>query len=700
MKRPEDELKKMSENIEIPESLKPENMMKKLQSKVHRDTLQDEEMKKEAWCKKKNVKKIFSVGVAIAAAAAIAMTGIFYGKDFFGKSKQAVFDNSSSSIENYSLKHYTNRSEVIDKIYQVSKVDHTAGSADKESNSVMTDEMNAESAQDAARGSGIDEYYHNNDQEEGVQEADYVLTDGKAIYSLGSDNKIHIAILNGTELSQTVQLNLHSELEKLEDVQGKETNIYNEKFYLGEDKLMVTFSSYNYGDEWYSYDSDEVPVLEDVAYLVNNNSTYIFVYDISNPATPKLQDWHKVDGDMVSSRVHDGYLYLITNRMLYEHMANPSKEVIEKTCIPKIDDKEIDLERIYLDELDTQTRYEIVSSFEIQDDGIKLTDVIATACVYSEQTYVSEKNIYAIAGYYDTDAYKSEIHKISYEKGTLKLEASAIVDGIIRNQFSLDEYQGYLRVVYTKYGEEDVNALSIMNENMEEVSRIDNIAVGEEIKSARFYENIVYFVTFENTDPLFVADLTDVSAPRIVGELNMPGFSEYLHKWDENTLLGVGNDAEEDGTVKGLKLSLYDVSSLTEPFVKFDYTAEHVYRDSIDYKDMMIAPEKSLIGMTVTAYDMNYEEQDGEVYQYMEPLNTTYTVYKIDGTTVEDVFEYEYQDEDAEKGEDNYDDYVYWDGNFYRGVYVGEYLYIVTIDKGVAVVDMNDYSVVSEIDFN
>ena len=180
---------------------------------------------------------------------------------------------------------------------------------------------------------------------------------------------------------------------------------------------------------------------------------------------------------------------------------------------------------------------------------------------------------------------KSEIIKIRYGNGIFTGIAAGTVSGIVDDSFSLDEYKGNLRVLTSYWGTlnkslfevfSDLfgldyyddrqwvrhNALYVLGEDMRAIGRIADIAEGEEIKSARFFGDTAYFVTFERTDPLFTADLSDPRSPKIIGELKLPGFSEYLHPFGENLVLGLGYDADEDtGQTTGLKISLFDTTN-------------------------------------------------------------------------------------------------------------------------------------------
>ena len=202
----------------------------------------------------------------------------------------------------------------------------------------------------------------------------------------------------------------------------------------------------------------------------------------------------------------------------------------------------------------------------------------------AEQLYVSAENIYTVNVNSRSSYTNSEITKVRFGDGIFTGVAAGTVYGMVDDTFSIDEYKGNLRVLTSYWGKlnksfyeilsdlfgldyyddaqwERHNALYILDEDLQRIGRIADLAEGEEIKSARFFGDTAYFVTFRRTDPLFTVDLSDPHAPVIVSELTLPGFSAYLHPFGEGRILGMGYDADEDtGIVTGLKLSLFDTS--------------------------------------------------------------------------------------------------------------------------------------------
>lgn len=180
------------------------------------------------------------------------------------------------------------------------------------------------------------------------------------------------------------------------------------------------------------------------------------------------------------------------------------------------------------------------------------------------------------------------IHKIALNDGTLEYRGVGEVSGHVLNQFSMDEYDGQFRIATTRgqswimpfpiiaqrvvapvQTNDSYNNVFVLDEDMKTVGNLENLAKGERIYSARFMGDRAYVVTFKQTDPLFVIDLSEPTAPKVAGELKIPGFSSYLHPYSDTILIGIGKEATDKGDqgveLGGLKLSLFDVADPAAP---------------------------------------------------------------------------------------------------------------------------------------
>ena len=211
---------------------------------------------------------------------------------------------------------------------------------------------------------------------------------------------------------------------------------------------------------------------------------------------------------------------------------------------------------------------------------------------------------------------KTIIHKIAIKQGDLEYQANGEVTGQVLNQFSMDESDGYLRIATTKnrtwsrYDSEEVKSYSnlyVLDSDLKLAGAVEKLAEGERIYSVRFMGDRAYMVTFQQTDPLFVIDLSDPKNPAVLGKLKIPGFSNYLHPYDNNTLIGLGKDTSVNQwggvTTKGLKLSLFDVSDVNKPKEIDSYVMGGPGSESIalrDHKAFLFSLEKNLLVIPVS----------------------------------------------------------------------------------------------------
>jgi uncharacterized secreted protein with C-terminal beta-propeller domain len=199
---------------------------------------------------------------------------------------------------------------------------------------------------------------------------------------------------------------------------------------------------------------------------------------------------------------------------------------------------------------------------------------------------------------------KTVVHKIYVNNGNIEYRTNGEVPGYVLNQFSMDEHDGYLRMATTtgSWRQTSSNHVYVLDSDLKIVGRAEDLAAGERIYSARFIGDKGYMVTFRQVDPLFVIDLSDPSNPRVLGYLKIPGVSDYLHPYDETHVIGVGRDATEQGRIKGMKLSLFDVSDVENPKEVSKYYIGESGTDSDalrDHKAFLFSKSKNLLVIPV-----------------------------------------------------------------------------------------------------
>src|SRR5205085_8665713 len=207
------------------------------------------------------------------------------------------------------------------------------------------------------------------------------------------------------------------------------------------------------------------------------------------------------------------------------------------------------------------------------------------------------------------------IHKISIStNGTIGYVARAEVPGTLLNQFSLDENGSNLRIATTSNSylpyqgtSQQHNNVYVLDSEMKTIGKLENIAKGESVYSARFLGNRLYLVTYQSIDPFFVIDVSG-STPKVLGALYLPGYSEYLHPYDDTHIIGIGRETAATGVGsvinEGLKIALFDVSNVASPKLIDSYeigTSAASSEALTDHKALLFDRAKSILVIPVTA---------------------------------------------------------------------------------------------------
>jgi uncharacterized secreted protein with C-terminal beta-propeller domain len=409
----------------------------------------------------------------------------------------------------------------------------------------------AEEEGDASAPAASD-YSTTNIQVAGVDEADIVKTDGEYIYVV-SGNKTIIVKAYPPEQAQIV-----SEIELGGAIIG---------IFVNGDRLVL----FEQETPYYVY-YDDVPAVKESYMPYVSPQIFIKVYDVSDRENPQLQREVSGNGQYISSRMIGDYVYVVTNEPVYEEEGEVNLPKVScggnETEIPATD-------IYYSDVADYYYMYTTIIAVNTQNDAQEPTYETILLGV-SSNLYVSLSNIYLTFPVWGTDILgrevwdspKTSIHRLHIAGAEIEYVASGEVPGMVLNQFSMDEYDGYFRVATTTYGETTGNHVYILDMDLDIVGSLENLAPGEMIYAARFMGERGYMVTFRQVDPLFVIDLSDPTNPRELGYLKVTGYSDYLHPYDENHLIGIGKETTEEGEFawyQGVKISLFDVSDVSNP---------------------------------------------------------------------------------------------------------------------------------------
>ena len=478
--------------------------------------------------------------------------------------------------------------------------------------------------------SSSNNYSTTNVQVENVDEADITKTDGNFIYSI-SDNNI---VITDVQDPQNIRI-------------ASKTSIST-----GTPQDLIL------------YNSKLVVISADTTSSSLKNNTIVEIYNIENKEAPTKVKSYKLFEPYYTSRCIGNRLYVIASGKLRKEGNNIVTYYTE-------DNKQIELDldnMYYLKHIDTDIQT-LISTVDLDNPTENI--YLQSYLVDISNAYVSENNIYLLNQEYnyhysdstppisslftlkgaigpfiyedddeEEDSYSNRttyIYKFNIQDdGLIKYDTKTKVSGQTINQFSIDEYDGNLRVaLYDNNGSKVV----VFNNKLEKIGETSYLAPGEKMYSSRFIGNKAYLVTYKTIDPLYVIDLSNPSNPTPLGELKIPGYSTYLHPYDENHLIGIGMETKEtvrrdsfgkvistSASIVGMKMALFDVSDVNNP----KQLSSTVIGDSrttsailTNHKALLFSKEKQLIAIPVN----NYEE-DFEITSSSDSYSTIINSYK------------------------------------------------------------------------
>jgi len=480
------------------------------------------------------------------------------------------------------------------------------------------------------------EYSTTNIQVAGVDEADIVKTDGEYLYVVSGS---YIYILRAYPANQAVLLS---------KIELDET--YGAQIYVNENKLAVIGNSY---PVLYTYAKSATEEGSLIPPYVYNDEMFVKVYDITNRANPVLSKTVIVNGTLSGSRMIGDYVYAVVNQPVTQPSSN---ETYLEVMLPTISGdyvKEVQPTEIhYIDAPDIFYRLTTIVAVNIMNDAQEPTyEPFLTG--YSTTMYVSLNNMYLVVPNTirwfilengDEPREETLIYRIKLDQEKIVVMAEGAVSGYVLNQFSMDEYNSFFRIATTVWTNGDsTNSLFILDMNLNVVGKLGDLAKGESIYSTRFMGDRCYLVTFRQIDPFFVIDIANPTAPKVLGYLKIPGFSGYLHPYDENHIIGIG---KQDSNVK---LSLFDVTDVTAPTETAKYIVQAEYSDSpvlYDHKAFLFDKPKQLLALPVSTSMFWIRDGDSGYWQgayiFDISLEQGFTLEgKITHQNVADQFEYD-----------------------------------------------------------
>ncbi|MBP3413991.1 MAG: beta-propeller domain-containing protein [Clostridia bacterium] len=497
--------------------------------------------------------------------------------------------------EIYKVMHRERRQSPLQIIFNGGMVVEDAEMVVEES--VTSDSASFDSAAPSVSSGKTDSYSQTNVQSAGVDEADVTKTDGKYIYIARGHNLTIVDPKNMTELSNTII-----------GLDGEKTTGF--EFYVSSNRLTAVFDIYTEG----------------------LSHTIVSVYDISDPKAPELISTLMQDGVYHTSRMIGDHIYTISNcyYFYYRYAEKNSPETYIPTVVCNGDEALIAPDDISYFSNSYNKSYAVITCVDISSpknyadtkavlggtgeiyvsSGGNML-VASTVGKTEEKFFIDDKKGAAVS-YKDTTDTNLALYDL--DGSSINLVSSGNVPGTLLNQFSMDEYDDHFRVVTTSsestqtiytngidsydYSSSRSSGLYILDSKLNQTGFVDGLGEDETVRSVRFMGDICYFVTFRQTDPLFAADLSDPTSPKILSALKIPGFSSYLHPYDDGLLFGIGYDADvETGRLDSMKLSMFDisdpadVSEICTKILEDQYSSEALH----NHKAIIVDKEHNLI---------------------------------------------------------------------------------------------------------
>ena len=478
------------------------------------------------------------------------------------------------------------------------------------------------------------DYSTTNIQVENVDEADITKTDGNYIYSISENNVIITNVINPEDIK------IEATIETIDGTLPEDLILY-------KNELIVIYTKIPNNDSYYyGYNS--------------KNNTIVKIYNIENKSNPILIKDYELNQPYYTSRCINNVLYVISSGRMRKEDNKINRAYVEDKI-----EKQIELNNIkYLKDVETK-KQTIISIVDL--DNVKSDIRVTSYLMDISNAYVSENSIYlldenyeyksdvppiselfglkGVIGIFDYEdnssnsRYKTNIYKFDISSdGNVSYSTKTKIAGKTINQYSLDERNGHLRIALY---DDDGSRIAIFDEQLNKIGISEYVAKGEKMYSSRFMGDKVYLVTFKTMDPLFVIDISDETRPQILGELKIPGYSTYLHPYDENHLIGIGMQTEEvvrrnssgkvistTSKITGMKMALFDVSDVNKPI----QISETIIGDSrttsailTNPKALLFSKEKSLIAIPVNNYNEAFEVND--INENYSSVINSYTNY-------------------------------------------------------------------------
>jgi inhibitor of cysteine peptidase len=579
----------------------------------------------------------------------------------------------------------------------------------------VLESISAPTAQGEAKSDAASEYSTTNIQVEGVDEADIMKTDGQYIYTLSGSRLVIVRAWPADDAEVLSETDLG--------------NFSPREMFIDDGMLMLFGSTSFQGGPVFEGEEKEI-----YPYPYWYTMTTVQLWDVSDREDPEMERSVDFEGDYLTSRKIGDYVYFVINSYprIYALPQEDPGEIIplyRDRSAQEIESAEEEdyapacgcAEVAYFEPVNAQSFITLASMSISDPDADVEKEVIAGS---GQNVYASQDNIY-IAEYYYSPWFwgirapeggepteSTFVHKFSLDSGEIEYLANAEVPGHVLNQFSMDEFEGHFRIATTtgrvsQMGGGSTNNIYVYDEGMELTGKLEDLAPGEQIYSARFMGERGYLVTFKKIDPLFVIDLSDPARPRVLGKLKIPGYSDYLHPYDEDHLIGIGKEtveAEEEGRdfswYQGVKLALFDVSDVENPVELHKVVIGDRGTDSEilrDHKAFLFDRERELLVIPILLAELKGDPSELPDWSYGEYVYQGAYVYSLN---LEDGFDLRgritHYDDDEAFEKSGY----YFSGNYNieRSLYIEDVLYTLSQHR-LKLNDLSDLDELAVLDF-
>ena len=552
--------------------------------------------------------------------------------------------------------------DILPKVGTVENLNNLLGDMIKNSGHFVQESLST----DSAKNETFADYSKTNIQVEGVDEADIVKTDGNYIYYIANSKLYVVNVKNPDDI-------------KIENTLEFEDNLCPMEMYLKDNKLVLILERSEIYTDIYNNG-----IMYDVAFT--DAETVVIVYDIRGKVNLIEKRRIEIEGTYTDSRLIDNELYFISSKYLYNKDEDIVPEYLD--TVKSNEKHKINVEEMLYVPDSEENSYLTIVGFDINENKEANIKTILGA---GYDIYCTDSNLYITNTKYnsDTRGYSTNIYKFKLIDTNIISNAVSTIAGRPLNQFSMNEYNNNFIIVTTNEfwnGNRinNKNDLYILDENLKEIGKLEDFSGNENLEAVRFMGDKVYVVTFERVDPLFVIDISIPTEPKILGELKIPGYSSYLHPYDETHIIGIGQDVEIENTeygerevIKGVKISLFDVSDFSNPKELYSLTVgEKAYTDvQYNHKAVLFSKDKNLLAFPI---NNNVEGK----------IKRQYVVLSVDlenGITLRESIEHG-------KIEDEYGTYS---AEIDRGLYIDNYLYTLS-DKKIEVRNLDNLNVITQ----